>query len=467
MKKIIKNTGILFLMALVLGSCNKWIDPDINIDPDNPTEVTMATLMPAIQARLAFTSAGGNDMVRTQAIWLQQLDGINRQSLAEANYQLRSSDVNNLWNATYAGHMMDIKKLIDYANASEPVALHFRGAGKVLMALTLGLTTDVWNDIPYTEALQGDDDLIKPKFDTQEEIYNTIFTLLNEGLADLGADDESPFPLGGDFFYNGDVSKWIAAAHGLLARYELHLSKRDNGAYAAAMGHLGAAIQSQDGNMQFNYGTGTTNSNPLFQFMRDRGDVRMGNFFVEMLKTRQDPRLPVYVALDGNDEYTGSVPGSANADASEPGPAVAAPDAPTYLVTYTEMLFIRAECMYQTGSSDAEVRGAIVDGLEASLQERGVYDEAYVAGYSATLEGFSGAALLAEIFNQKYIALFYQYEAYNDWRRSNNVIGLTPNAEAFEDEIPRRFPYSTDEIVYNGENVPTGITILDRVWWDQ
>lgn len=465
MKRLIKYTGILILTALMLGSCNKWIDPEINIDPDNPAEVSLATLMPAIQARLAFNAVGGNDIVRTQAIWIQQLDGSLRQSLAEANYQLRSSDVNNLWNSNYAGTMMDIKVLIDYANASDPVAFHFRGAGKILMAIALMQTTDVWGDIPYDEAFQGDEN-ITPGFQAQEQIYNTIFTLLQEGIDDLGQTDESPFALTGDYFYDGDVASWIAAGNAYLAKAHLHLTKKSADHWNQALNFVNNAMQSADGDMQFNYGTGTKDSNPLYQFMRDRGDVRMGAFFVEMLKTRQDPRLPVFVTPDANGEYTGAEPGSGNTDASEPGPGIAAPDAPTYFATYMEMLFIKAECQLKTGAGEAAVKETLADAVEASLNKYGVFDQAYFDAWVGVLGGLTGADLEKELFTQKYIALCYQSEVYNDFRRTNNIIDITPNPNGFEDDIPRRFPYSTDEITYN-PNVPDGVTIMDRVWWDQ
>jgi hypothetical protein len=33
-------------------------------------------------------------------------------------------------------------------------------------------------------------------------------------------------------------------------------------------------------------------------------------------------------------------------------------------------------------------------------------------------------------------------------------------------EIPRRFPYPQSEREYNNANMPQGLTITDRVWWD-
>ena len=67
---------------------------------------------------------------------------------------------------------------------------------------------------------------------------------------------------------------------------------------------------------------------------------------------------------------------------------------------------------------------------------------------------------------QKYIATFYQPEAYHSWRRTGFPV-IPPNPLGAEDEIPRRFPYTSLEMTYNNENVPKGVTITDRVWWDE
>ena len=73
---------IFFLLVILSAqSCEKWIDPDININPNEPADVTMEALLPFIEADVAFRMAGGPDIISVQGIWLQQLDGIDLQSL--------------------------------------------------------------------------------------------------------------------------------------------------------------------------------------------------------------------------------------------------------------------------------------------------------------------------------------------------------------------------------------------------
>ena len=89
--------------------------------------------------------------------------------------------------------------------------------------MELGLLTDHFGDIPYDEAFTGADNL-KPAFETQEDIYTTIFTLLADGKTDLAA-PSSVSPGGDDLIHGGDLAAWMATADALIARNLNHLSK--------------------------------------------------------------------------------------------------------------------------------------------------------------------------------------------------------------------------------------------------
>jgi hypothetical protein len=260
--------------------------------------------------------------------------------------------------------------------------------------------------------------------------------------------------------------KWLKAAHALKARYHLHLSKRiGDQAYVKALEEIPLAFSGNEDDLQFNYGQGETESNPLYQFVQERDNVRMGAFFVELVKASGDPRLAVFAAPDENGNFSGSAPGQAEVSASRPGPAFAAPDAPTYIITYVEMLFTKAEAMLKTGLPEPEVRPILLEAVSASLSKFGVYDQAWLASYSQQIELLTGDALFEEIMTQKYIATFYQPEAYHSWRRTGYPV-LLPNPGGQTSGIPRRFVYPITEQVYN-QNTPSGYTIMDPVWWDE
>lgn len=462
-----KNVFYKFLSVIIAGltllSCEKWIDPDININPNAPSEVTMGTLLPSIEAQMAYAMCGGSDMIGIQSVWLQQLDGIAREFMALTNYFTDPESVNAVFDQAYSVAMMDAVTLIDLANKkSSP---HNKGVAKICLAVCLAQLTDVFGDIPWSESLKGVE-IPRPAYDQQESVYEEIFRLLEEAIHDLSETDE-PIGIDGDYFYYGDVSLWLKAAHSLKARYSIHMTKRKGSqAYQDALNELNMAFTSNDDDMQFNYGPGESESSPLYQFMRDRDDVRMGAYFIEMLKSYNDPRLPVFAFTDVNGEYTGSEPGSGNTEASSPGPAMADAESPTLIMTYVECLFMKAEIIYQTDNDENLVREILIDAVTESLSKFGVYDEPWLSEYTASVENLTGMNLFEEVMTQKYIATFYQPEVYHSWRRTGYPV-IPPNPLGVEDEIPRRFPYTSWEQIYNKDNVPKGVEITDRVWWDE
>src|SRR5690606_23762537 len=77
---------------------------------------------------------------------------------------------------------------------------------RILRAYHFHQLTDVAGDVPYFEAMQGEKGNLKPKYDTQREIYLDMFKELEEAAASL--DGTKPTFGNSDLFYKGDVAKW-------------------------------------------------------------------------------------------------------------------------------------------------------------------------------------------------------------------------------------------------------------------
>jgi hypothetical protein len=459
-----KNIKIIKLF-LVLGlsfsmfSCEKWIDPDININPGKPTEVSVDLLLPSAQAEVAFQLGG--DLMRPECMWIQQLSGVDRQSATIENFVFREADVNNTWYfAMYSGGLMDISTLIKKAN--EEGSPHYSGVGRVLMAYTLGIMTDLFGDIPYSEAFLGAENLT-PIYDTQEAIYQSIMDLCDQALIDLVADESLNSPDADDLMYGGDLQMWQKAAYSVKARYALHSSKISSSAYTNALGYLANGISDNGGNLQFNFGPGGLEENPMYQFDLERSDIRCGKKLIDLMYNGgvMDPRLPQYAMEDADGGYSGSAPGANENGASFLGPAFADAAAPVYFLTYAEMAFIKAECLFKTGDASGAAT-AYNDGLKASLEQFGVFDQVW---YDANILGAD--LTFEQITWGKYIACAFQSESFVDLRRTNmlNTTHLDLPANHTLAEWPRRFPYPTSERNYNSENVPN-VTLTTRMWWD-
>lgn len=481
---------LLFVGATLTG-CNQFIDPEINVDPDRPVENNLELGMSAIQTRMGYTTIGGNDIARHVNMWTQQITGYDRQSLTTTNYIVRAEDGNNYWNANYAGTMMDIYLMKQLA--VEKGSPHFEGAANILMALSLGHTSDVFGDIPFNEAFQGADGLA-PTYESQEKIYETIDDLLAQAV-ELLQKDAGPIPLVSqfDFIFGGDPAKWLNAAYGLQARFAIHRTKLDDKYYAQAKAAAEKYSAANAMDMQFDFYKSAGQDNPFYQFQTQRGDNVSCATIIDIMKKEyeyngaqyRDPRLPVYVypltdtvEYDGMKYYPGEFvgirPGESRGDLCYPGDAVAAQDAPVIFMSAVEMNFVLAEVALKNGE-DGLARDHILDGMANSFNKWNAdsyntagYSADYIAAYTPYLNTLTGSDLFKEMMIQKYLGLYFQLEVYNDVRRSENVIGLIPpeGLSAPNNVIPRRYLYPTDEVDLN-PNTPKGVGQNDRVWWDK
>ena len=134
---------LMAAFLLVVSACN-WVDPDINLDPNNPTAVNMADLLPQVQAATAYTKGG--DLSRYTVIPMQHYSGVTRQSFAFERYLITESDINNLWNTSYTILLKNAEILLDLS--AETGARYYSGAAKTMIAYRLGSMSAVWGDIP-------------------------------------------------------------------------------------------------------------------------------------------------------------------------------------------------------------------------------------------------------------------------------------------------------------------------------
>ena len=94
---------------------------------------------------------------------------------------------------------------------------HYEAVVDILTAYTLLQATDVWDDMPYTEAMQGIDN-VNPAYDTQASIYTAALAQLDNAITLIGGAAGAVAPGSEDVYYGGDMAKWALAAHAIKAR---------------------------------------------------------------------------------------------------------------------------------------------------------------------------------------------------------------------------------------------------------
>jgi hypothetical protein len=150
---------------------------------------------------------------------------------------------------------------------------------------------------------------------------------------------------------------------------------------------------------------------------------------------------------------------------------------PSYLMTYAEVLFIKAEAAQRGlgGLAPAQAEDFYKAAITASLQQWGITDATTINTFLAQPEiaykgGVDG---LKQIAVQKWVALFTDGgQAWAEWRRTCQPTTLVPGPAAIVNFIPRRFFYSTREASVNAESMQAAIArqgpdnFGTRVYWD-
>ena len=279
---------ILFVGLIIISpSCKKYFDGK-NTDPDNPLEVPPNIMLPGIQASLAYSIGG--DAARYSSIYTQHLQGDSRQWAVLQEYKFLGEDVNTLFEDNlYASVLVELNRMKKIA--TEKKYHHYNGIAKTMEAYTLLFIADFWNSAPYSEAFQGVDNL-QPKYDSQAELYATVFDLLTQAEADLNQTDGGFLvPDSDDQFFAGDIPSWIGFAQFIRARAYLHLGKVNPANYQLALDALNA------GGLVSNveYAHNENHRNPMFQFNQERGDCSLGANLSNLVTTLNDPRAALYV----------------------------------------------------------------------------------------------------------------------------------------------------------------------------
>ncbi|MEM1219188.1 MAG: SusD/RagB family nutrient-binding outer membrane lipoprotein [Bacteroidota bacterium] len=423
---------------------------ETNINPNVPTAVPLETLLPPAEQSIA--DIMGGDAAVIAGIFSQYFVGVDGLVAPLDKYSIDDAFfMRPVWADFYTSAMSTLNLII--LQSTQEDAPHYRGLAKTLQALCLGTASSLWGDIPYTEAFQGVENL-SPNYDDQADIYRFVQTLLEEAIVDLQAENSVFSPGEDDLFFAGDLEQWIKVAYTLQARFALHTIKRDPGAALTALDALAQGIQEESNGLVYTYNT--LEINPWSQYFTATPNIQVDPYFQDLLSP--DPRYNTMVkstfgSLFPDDAYTD-------------------PAAPLFIVPFFEAEFLRAEALARTGGNGAEeaLRSAISAHFTAIQVDIAETDLQAFLDTTVVLSG-NPEEDLALILTQKYIAQFISIESWTDFRRTGfPQLPANEGGNSVENpngEIPRRFPYPINEVLYN-PNTPLPLPDLqERMWWDQ
>lgn len=495
-----KSTKLIYipvlLLAISFAGCKKFLD--VNITPNKPTKVPPTLLLPTAFSGTAFATS--NELNRFTAVTMDYLTGAAGSPATWDIYNTDGGDFGNQWSFELYGSasLISYKKLIE--GAREVDGLTYIGVGKIMMAYTFSIATDVWGDVPYSDALYGDDkEILQPKIDTQEDIYKGngtitgLIDMVKEGI--LALDSPSTMMLGPDDIIYWDskrrtgakqIAAWKKAGNTLLLKLAMQISRKEPALATTIINEVVAKnnfITDNFDNLAVPFGSSAGSHNPLFELIYlslFKNEMIVSTRYLNRLKALDDPRLPLfvtkpdvdYVTLDNG--YRGTLPPADKwSKWSEVITGVSGAGA-SRLLTSAQRAFMLAEAGIRLDGvniTDAQAQTYFAEGIRASMEDAGV-DTADIKDYFAThpdIVTLSGSKekKIEQIITQKYIAhTGCGLEAWNDWRRTGYpVMTEHQNAVGIDGKRPVRAQYINDEVAANPNFKDVKLPNV-KVWWD-
>lgn len=471
LKKLFAAAPALALVG-ALSACDEGLT-EVNENPNAPEVVPAQHLLAQSIVSSVGSTYGSHGVwygLYLTNIWSQQAAEVKYND--EDRYVPRPTQLEGVWNSFYAGPLQDLLKVKEFAGAD----VNLMGVAEVLTQLNFQYLTDTYGDIPYSEALRVEEGITSPKYDSQKDVYYGMLAKLAAAQGSFTGASTSSWE-DGDVLYGGDVAHWRKFANSLRMRMAMRMAQADPAKaqqeFAAAFAAGG--FTSNGDNAVLHWGTDQPSQNPIYDyyFNQDRYDFVISAAMVDSLQSHDDPRLAIYADVDRNGIYRGLPNGSLPADFnlnvpdySSIGEYFLAPDAPSVLMSYAEVLFLQAEAAAR-GWIGGDPATYYANGIRASMEQYGISNAAITAYLAQPSVAYAG---LPSIYFQKWLALYMNGpEGWAEQRRTGFPV-LTP---AVGNQIPTRLTYPNQEQLLNQANWQAAITanggssIFDKVWWDK
>ena len=285
-----KSIYILLFALLVSSACDDGF-AEMNVNPTKPVQVDMNNKLTAV---ITYVSGERYENWRAQLIYqsvMMQHQATTAGYWAGDKYTWNKGYAASLWDRYYGNAIKSLEDMLSQVE-SEGRTAEVKAIVQIMRVFAFSRLTDLYGDIPYSEAGKGFiDGILKPKYDAQSAIYTDMLLQLEIAGAAL-PDGTSPLAAG-DVMFNGDQGKWRRFAYSMMMRLGFRLINVDPAASEAWVKKAiaGGAMMSND-DIAFTYHDSNTRNGLSAVWLADRSG-RMSDTFVDMMKSTVDPRLPV------------------------------------------------------------------------------------------------------------------------------------------------------------------------------
>ncbi|WP_010136245.1 SusD/RagB family nutrient-binding outer membrane lipoprotein [Ochrovirga pacifica] len=505
-KHILKITSVFLL--IFAASCDNYLD--INQDPNVLADTDQAKIIvPSAQVNLAHTLMGwdlGFAGGFWSEYWTQSYTASQFKTLCE--YEDGSStNFEDAYTEFTSGVLVDTKRITELAEVSGENGYAY--ISEAISIFTWQVMTDLWGDVPYFEALSGNEGILSPKFDKAEDIYADlelrIDALLNIDISTLSSID-SKF----DFVFEGDLSKWKLFANSLKLKLMMRQSETpayDNAAVITFINNTSFLTESAKIiGAEYWDDAQEGKRHPMREFQEGGANYLSTNVigcktFIDYLANNSDPRVDALFTapsgghegaffgdFDSKDDSDGDGTLDEDEDYSE---ALFAGTTDLVIMSAWEVNFFIAEA-YARANDLTNAKAFYDAGVAASLTQHGITDMTIITtGYAAWVDGTTEENI-EQIAMQRWVAnANYQHtESFIDRNRTKYPSVSEIDIKADRQDANNNFPVGQLTISVNGREktngnlpaspiYPTDVlnrntnapgqktSLLEKIWWDQ
>ncbi|WP_111708154.1 SusD/RagB family nutrient-binding outer membrane lipoprotein [Lutibacter citreus] len=500
-KHIIKLTFIA--LAIFASSCDSYLDvnkdPNVLGDTDAPE-----ILLPSAQVQIG-NNLMGWDLGFGGAYWSEYWTQSYTASQFKTLCEYQETDFNAAYQGLTAGTLNDLKRIKTLSTDADNQGYYY--IAEALSIYTWQIMTDLWGDIPYSEALKGDEDLKSPVFDSGSDIYADLLTRIDALLA-IDATDLT-IANSFDFIYQGDMEQWTKFATSLKLKLMIRLSETSGYNNAELVTFISNnSFLTSSAKIDGSYWSDDTEGkkHPMREFSTGGANYLATNVigcktFIDYLNTNNDPRIDaLFTAPSGGHlgAFFGDFDSKKDSDLNgtkdedeDYSEAIFTADMDLMIMSDWEVAFYIAE-VYARANDVANAKMYYDMGVQASLAQNSITNNDIITtGYAQWVNG-TVEENIKEISMQKWVAnANYQHiESFLERNRTKYPAVSEIDVKADRNFAYLNFPVGDFTVSVNGraktngnlpaspvypsavlnrnENAPSQkVDLLEKVWWNQ
>ncbi|HSN50791.1 MAG TPA: SusD/RagB family nutrient-binding outer membrane lipoprotein, partial [Bacteroidales bacterium] len=511
-------------------------DPKYLLTPDNSDMSMMFTNILVSHGR---GSTGGNP-ARLEGGYVKYYATYSNLMQMGGLYQFDQGLNDSPW-GVYTGALKMAISLEDFlVKKADPLQVNNLAMTRIMKVAIIQRLTDFYGDIPITEAgLAYIDGTMKPKYDKQADIYKYMLQTLDAETKALSTDPailaltwkgNADPKKARDIVYNGDINKWKKYGYSLMLRLAMRASVADAtmAKTYAEKAIAGGVITSNSDNWTLLTKDGmNSEKSPYSSFFEGSpsGDperyMKMGEYFVDFLKAKADPRRKVIFGGRLNNTITAvtasnmqtywrdvtkwdwditAAKGMIHGTNANPAPSLAAyhwtytspnpflftMDQPLVIMTAAEMNYLIAEAALNGWTTGTTADAAYATAITASMTQLSSYTgllatqkilASEITDYITANPLGTGTEARQRLAEEMWVSLFMNpTESWFNVRRMN--LNLPSNSSTAQ--MPVRYAYVENERSNNLDNLNAALTALgwatsmtreteiaQKVWWDK